>query len=151
MKTRTLEFLTLSLSLTTFLALGITALDLMKVLELSFDLKELSSKEIRWKIIIKSLGSLGTVFFAILIFTLFRNIRKGKVFEQSNAKALKIYGNLMILIGLACIIFINSLSLNYTIDTTRYYLIMIIGLCMNFFAYAFEIGYKLKEEQELAI
>lgn len=151
MKTNKTKLLTLSLSLTALLALGLTMLDLMKVLGLSFDLKELYSEKTYWEMIIKGFGSLGTVFFALLLFTLFRNIRKGKIMEKINAKALKIYGSLMILIGITCIILINSLSINYIMDTARYYLLVIIGGTMSFFAYAFEIGIKMQEEQDLTI
>lgn len=151
MKTRPIELLTITLFFSAFLAFAITALDLMKVLVLSSDLKETYSDTTRWQMIIKSFGSLGTVFFSILIFTLYRNIGKREIMTRSNVKALKVYGNLMIFIALACIISINSLSLNYTMDTARYYLLMVMGGCMTFFAFAFEMGIKLKEEQDLTI
>lgn len=151
MKTRHFKLLTLSLFLSAFLALVLTVLDLMKVLVISFDLNEVYSETTLWEMIIKSFGSLGTIILSILLFSLYRNIRKGEIMKRSNAKALKIYGALMIYIGSTCAITIGLLSLNHMVDTARYLLLVIIGGCMSFFAFAFEIGIKMKEEQDLTI
>ena len=73
-------------------------LDLMKVLVLSSDLKETYSDTTRWQMIIKSFGSLGTVFFSILIYeALFVNAGngyntfRGKVSRRKARQARKRY------------------------------------------------------------
>lgn len=104
-----------------------------------------------WEIIIRSIGTSGTIVLGIAIFLIFNNVRRKFILYKNNVLVLKLSGLVLILIGLVCIILINHLFDVHTIETARYYLLLIIGGCFNFFASTLEIGIQLKEEQKLTI
>ena len=151
MKMRSTQVLTLMLFSIGFMAAGITFTDFFKIMELSWNLNGSNPDKAVWEIIIRSIGAIGTFILAVLFFLLFRNAKNKKILEKQNVEYLKWFGAITSSIGLICIALINALLPFHTVETARFFLLVIIGCAFLFFASIFEIAIKLKEDQELTI
>ena len=133
------------------MAAGITFVDIFKIMELSWNLNGSNPDKVLWEMVIRSIGTIGTIILAVLFFLLSNNAKNKKILEKQNVEYLKWFGAITSIIGLTCISLINILLPFHTIETARFFLLVIIGCIFLFFASIFEIGIKLKEEQELTI
>lgn len=151
MKTRQIKNLIFILFMIGIIAGGITILDFLRIMDIEGTLKTDASDVTLWRMVIYGVGAIGTIILAVLFFVLFRNANKGNILEKRNVNWLKVLGNAVMYIGLACIVMIHAFLPTGSIETARYYLLVIFGGSFLFFAYIFEIGIKLKEEQELTV
>jgi hypothetical protein len=116
---------------------------------LCYDLGKDTTDTFIWTVTIEAIRLYAMVFISILFCVMAYNAKKGIVFDRRNAKILNATGWSTLIAASATAIVYRFSPLPFSLADIM--LLVLLGLFMNFIAMLFEIGIRMKEEQDLTI
>lgn len=103
-------------------------------------------------IIYSFIPSVIMVWSSVLIALIINNIRKGIVFETSNAQLITWVGAVVLIGGVFQSILYNFTNIEQLVPgNTNHMLVYLLGTFIAFIGQIFHIGIRMKEEQDLTI
>lgn len=117
------------------------------ILELCYEMGKGDSGTFIWHAIVVGIESYAIMFIGVLSYVMVYNVRKGNIFSRVNKRILNAIGISTTLSGVLISV-ISHLS-PLEMPTEVCVLFIILGMMFVLIAYIFEIGIRMKEEQEL--
>lgn len=126
-----------------------SAYSFMSIHTLCYELGKDTTGIFIWTIIIESIRLYAMIFISILFCVMAYNAKRGIVFDRRNARILNATGWSTLIAASATAVIYRFSPLPFSM--TDIMLLVLLGVFMNFIAMLFEIGIRMKEEQDLTI
>lgn len=117
------------------------------ILKLCYEMGKDDSGTFIWHALVVGIESYAIMFIGVLSYVMVYNVRKGNIFSRVNKRILNAIGISTTLSGVLISV-ISHLS-PLEMPTEVCVLFIILGMMFVLIAYIFEIGIRMKEEQEL--
>lgn len=135
-----------SICLFTIICAGYSFLSLIN---LCYDLGKDNTDTFIWLVAIEGIRLYAMAFISILFCVMAYNAKKGIVFHRRNGKILNATGWSTLIAASLTAIIMRFSPLPFSL--TDVMLLVLLGLFMKFIAMLFEIGIRMREEQDLTI
>jgi hypothetical protein len=120
------------------------------IFNLCYKLGKDDTNTLIWQVLVQGIEAWGIVLCCILFFTLASRAKKDRIFIVENEKFMLIFGCVIILLGIILYLLVSMLPINDH-STSAAMMFCLIGMIFAFFAFIFQIGRRMQEEQDLTI
>lgn len=120
-------------------------------LEMAYELGKDESDTLIWEIMRGSIFTMVLISVSILCVLLTLNVRRGNVFTRTNATIFKIGGAIVFAAGLLLTLQAKLASILSTGVLESSLMFYILGLFIVFTGFLFDIGIRMREEQDLTV